>query len=228
MVAVINFGGQYAHLIARRIRELHVKSELVSPDVKIEDLKKLNPKAIILSGSPHSVYEKNSPKPDPKIYDLQIPILGICYGLQLIAYQRGSKVSSRKKKQFGKIQIDIKKSELFDKLKSPQTVWFSHGDAIDQLPSEFKQIAQTPNVPFAGFENTKEKIYCIQFHPEVTHTINGTTILRNFLFKISKIKPDWNLKDVTNLIIKDLKKELTGKKVLMAISGGVDSLVAAT
>lgn len=228
MVAVINFGGQYAHLIARRIRELGVKSELVSPDINIQDLKKLNPKALILSGSPYSVYEKNSPKPDPKIYGLQIPILGICYGMQLIAYQIGGKVTSHQKKQFGKIKLEIKKTELFEKLKSPQAVWFSHGDAIDQLPSGFKPIAQTPFVPFAGFENINEKIYGIQFHPEVTHTLKGMTILNNFLFKIAKIKPDWDIKDVKNLIIKDLKKELAGKKVLMALSGGVDSLVAAT
>src|SRR3989344_1074058 len=228
MVAVINFGGQYAHLIARRIRQLGVKSELISPDIKIGDLKKLNPQALILSGSPYSVYQKKSPKPDPKIYDLGVPILGICYGMQLIAYQLGGKVSSHNKKQFGKIRIEITKSGLFEKLKSQQTVWFSHGDCVDQLPKGFKTVAQTPFIPFAGFENINKKLYGIQFHPEVTHTQEGMKILSNFLFKIAKIKPDWNLDEFKKLIIHNLKEKLVGKKVLMALSGGVDSLVAAT
>lgn len=228
MVIVINFGGQYAHLIARRIRQLGVKSALVSPDIKIEDLKKLNPQAIILSGSPHSVYEKHSPKPDPNIYSLGTPILGICYGMQLIAYQLGGKVSSHQQKQFGKIQIETKKSGLFEKLESAQSVWFSHGDIVDKLPKDFKPIAKTLHVSIAGLENAAQKIYGIQFHPEVTHTTHGMTILNNFLFKIANVKKDWNLAKVKKIIVDDLKHKVDGKKVLMALSGGVDSTVAAT
>ncbi len=228
MIVVINFGGQYAHLIARRIRELGVKSELVQPDISISNLKKLNPKAIILSGSPFSVYEKDSPKVDSEIYDLQIPILGICYGMQLMAYQLKGKVTNHQTKQFGKISLAINKSELFGTLKSPQTVWFSHGDAVDKLPIGFNIIAKTTSAPIAGFENIKCKFYGIQFHPEVTHTEGGSVVLSNFLFKIAKVKKDWDLKEVKNQIVNNLKKQLAGKKVLMALSGGVDSLVAAT
>src|SRR3989344_4551125 len=145
MVAVINFGGQYAHLITRRIRELGVKSELISPNIKINKLLELTPQAIIFSGSPSSVYEKKSPKVDPKIYDLAIPILGICYGQQLMAAQLGGKVSSHSAKQFGKELLDLKKSFLFSQVKSPQPVWFSHGDQVDKIPTAFKIIASSKN-----------------------------------------------------------------------------------
>jgi GMP synthase (glutamine-hydrolysing) len=229
MVAVINFGGQYAHLIARRVRELGVKSELFLPNVKIAHLQKLKPQAIIFSGSPYSVYEKNSPKIDPKIYDLKIPILGICYGMQLIAHQLGGKVGAHESKQFGKVSLKLNKnSKLFEGLKSEETVWFSHGDAVDKLPSNFKQIAQTVSVPLAGIENTDKRIFGIQFHPEVTHTGGGMQILANFAFNISGCQKDWDLGEIKTSIVKNLKSELGTKKVLMAISGGVDSLVAAT
>ena len=228
MVVVVNFGGQYAHLIARRVRELGVKSELVAPDIPKTQLEKLNPDAIILSGSPFSVYEKGAPKLDPSVYELDIPILGICYGMQLIAYQLGGKVTSHEAKQFGKVRVEIKNSKLFDGLSGDQTVWFSHGDAVDRLPAQFEQIAETSFVKNAGFESTKGNIFGIQFHPEVTHTPSGMKILSNFLFNISKAKKDWNIKEVKNQIITNLKKEVGRDKVVMALSGGVDSLVAAT
>ena len=227
MVLVFNFGGQYAHLIARRIRELGVKSELVSPNISIKDIQKLRPQALIFSGSPYSVYEKNSPKVDPKIYDLNIPILGICYGMQLISYQLGGKVNSHQKKQFGKIQLEVGKSNLFKSLENKQIVWFSHGDAVEKLPKGFEVTAKTSSAPIAGFEDEKRKIYGIQFHPEVTHTKKGREILKNFLFKIAISKKDWDLKNVKANIAKKLKADLKEQKVLMALSGGVDSLVAA-
>src|SRR3989344_5153501 len=187
MVAVINFGGQYAHLIARRIRELKVKSELVNPDISVEDLKKLNPQALIFSGSPFSVYEKNAPHSSHKLYDLNIPILGICYGQQLIAYQLSGKVTSHEQKQFGKETLQIKNSQLFKGLSKKQIVWFSHGDQVNKIPTGFRSIAQTKNAKYAGIEYEKKKLYGIQFHPEVTHTACGMKVLSNFLFKISQV-----------------------------------------
>lgn len=228
MVLVINFGGQYAHLIARRIRDLNVKSQLVSPEISIVQLKKLSPQAIILSGSPFSCYEKNAPKIDKKIYDLNLPILGICYGQQLMAYQLGGKVSSHTAKQFGKENLKIAKSQLFAGLNSPQTVWFSHGDHVDKVPQGFSAVASTKNAKVAAMENTAKKLYGIQFHAEVTHTPNGMQILSNFLFKIAKAKKDWNLTELKKSLIKNLQSEVGNEKVLMALSGGVDSLVAAT
>jgi len=227
MVAVINFGGQYAHLIARRVRGLGVKSELVNPDIKINDLKKLNPQALILSGSPYSVYGKNSPKINPEIYDLKIPVLGICYGMHLIAEQLGGQIKGQNYKQFGKVKINLQKSNLFDGLSTNQTVWFSHGDVVKSSPPNFKSIGKTRTVSIAAFENSKNNIYGIQFHPEVTHTSCGMKILENFLFNITKCKKDWDLKQIRNSMIKNLRFELKSEKVLMAISGGVDSLVAA-
>lgn len=228
MVAVFNFGGQYAHLIARRVRDLGVKSELFAPDIDPQKITGKNPQAIIFSGSPHSVYTKNAPQPNMKIYDLNIPILGICYGHQLMAYQLHGKVSSHTSKQFGKEFLKIKKSSLFSKLKPTQTVWFSHGDQIDKTPSGFTVIGSTYGAKIAAMQNLKKKFYGIQFHPEVTHTENGKKILSNFLFKISKANKDWNISEVKEHLIKELKDEIGNEKVIMALSGGVDSLVAAT
>lgn len=228
MIAVVNFGGQYAHLIARRIRELGVKSELVPPNISPPQLVKINPDALIFSGSPASVYERNAPKVNPQIYNLSLPILGICYGQQLMAHQLGGKVSAREAKQFGKELVTISKSNLFKGLTSPQTVWFSHGDQVDKLPPGFKIIGSTQNVHIAAMENSARKLYGIQFHAEVAHTPGGAQILSNFLFKIAKVKNDWSLKSVKNQIIKNLSKQLSGQKVLMALSGGVDSTVAAS
>jgi GMP synthase (glutamine-hydrolysing) len=227
MVVVFNFGGQYAHLITRRVRELGSKCELVSPNIKIEELKKLSPDAIIFSGSPFSVYEKNAPHPDPKVYDLGIPILGICYGQQLIAYQLNGKVISRSTKQFGKENLRINNSPLFKNLSKKEVVWFSHGDQVDKVPGGFEVIASTKSAHIAGFQNLSKKIFGIQFHPEVTHTQKGTTVLKNFLFDIANVKKDWNLGQVKDSIIKAVKSEVGQEKIIMAVSGGVDSLVAA-
>jgi len=228
MVAVINFGGQYAHLIARRVRELGVKSELLEPSIAPIVLSKLNPQAIILSGSPASVYEKNAPEIDPKIYSLNLPILGICYGQQLMVYQLGGKVSPHSSKQFGKEIVRIKTSPLFTGLSQNQSVWFSHGDQVDVLPRGFNSIGSTKNAKYAAIEDLENKFYGIQFHAEVTHTSSGAKILSNFLFNIAKSEKDWNLKTKSNEIIAQLKRQLKRDKIIMAISGGVDSLVAAT
>ncbi len=228
MILVFNFGGQYAHLIARRVRDLGVKSELVNPDISVNEVKKLNPDALILSGSPFAPYEKGAPKLDKKIYDLNVPILGICYGQQLIADQLGGKVTAHEKKQFGKETLEIKKSDLFAGVGGPQTVWFSHGAQVDKLPAGFEAIGSTKAAKISAFQNEKKKIYAVQFHIEVTHTPSGTKILSNFLFKIANAKKDWSLKTQKEEIITKLKKQIGNDKILMAVSGGVDSTVAAT
>lgn len=228
MVAVVNFGGQYAHLIARRIRELGVKSELVPPSISPSQLVKINPGALIFSGSPASVYGRDAPKVNPQIYNFGLPVLGICYGQQLMAHQLGGKVSAHEAKQFGREMVQISNSNLFKGLTSPQTVWFSHGDQVDKLPPGFKIIGSTQNAKVAAMEDSRRKLYGIQFHAEVVHTPGGAQILSNFLFKIAKVKNDWSLKSVKNQIIKNLSKQLSGQKVLMAASGGVDSTVAAS
>src|SRR3989344_9433441 len=228
MIVVFNFGGQYAHLIARRVRQFGVKSELVSPETSAAQLLKFSPQAIIFSGSPASVYEKDAPLPDPQIYKLGLPILGICYGQQLMAAQLGGEVSAHQSKQFGRELLKITKSALFGNLKSLQTVWFSHGDQVDRLSTGFKIIASSKNAKIAGMEDSSRRFYGIQFHPEVTHTPNGEAILSNFLFKIAKAKKDWNLTAIKENLIEDLKNKIKSEKVMMALSGGVDSLVAAT
>jgi GMP synthase (glutamine-hydrolysing) len=228
MIIIVNFGGQFAHLIARRVREQGVKSELVHPDISKDELLKLNPQAIIFSGSPFSCYEKNAPKIDRKIYDLNLPILGICYGQQLMAHQLGGKVIPHEKKQFGKEAITVQKSKLFSGLNKTQTVWFSHGDRVSKLPGGFRVIAKTTSVAIAAMENRAKNLYAIQFHPEVTHTTNGAQILSNFLFRIAGVQKDWDLKHIKSQIVANLQKEIGQEKVLMAISGGVDSLVAAS
>src|SRR3989338_4812580 len=228
MVAVFYFGGQYAHLIARRVRELGAKSELVSPDISKKDLKKLSPQVLILSGGPASAYDKNAPKLDKQIYTLGIPILGICYGNQLMAYQLDGKVSSHSRKQFGKEFLKIEKSPLFEGLKNPQIVWFSHGDQVEKLPDGFEIIGSTKSAKIAAMQNLKKNFYGIQFHAEVSHTPDGQKILSNFLFKIAKAKKDWNLKKVRENLVKSLQQSIGTQKVLMALSGGVDSTVAAT
>lgn len=227
MVLVFNFGGQYAHLIARKVRELGIKSELVAPDTSAGQVKKLNPQAIIFSGSPYSVYDKNAPHPDIRVYDFGIPILGICYGHQLLAYQLKGKVSQGLAKQFGKEKLFVSKSPLFSDLSKEEQVWFSHGDHVESMPPGFRVIASTSSSRIAGMENLKKKYFSVQFHPEVTHTKKGMKVLSNFLFDIAQAKRDWNLKNIKTNIIKKLKKDLADQKVLMALSGGVDSLVAA-
>lgn len=228
MVAVINFGGQYAHLIARRVRELGVKSELFPPGVPVKNLLKENPQAIIFSGSPHSAYQKTSPTIDLSVYELEIPILGICYGHQLMAIQLGGKVTSSEKKQFGKEILNITKSELFEGLKVAETVWFSHGDQVTSLPVGFKTIAKTKTANIAAMEHTTKPLFSVQFHPEVTHTEKGMRVLSNFLFNIANVEKDWNLQNKVNQIVRNLKNQIAQSKVIMAISGGVDSLVAAS
>ena len=183
MIVILNFGSQFAHLIARRVRDLGVKAEILPFDVDIEAIKMFNPSGVIFSGGPNSVLNKGSPLPNKNIYMLGVPILGICYGHQVMAKMLGGKVVKGKYREFGKERIKIQnKSSLFFGLQINQTVWFSHGDQVQKLPSGFKQSASTESCKNAAFSDEKRKFYGIQFHPEVTHTQNGEFILRNFSF----------------------------------------------
>lgn len=219
---ILDFGSQYTQLIARRIRQMGYYAEILPYNAKVD----ANVKGIILSGSPSSVYEKNAPKPDDSIYALGVPILGICYGMQLIAEKFGAKVSQAQKREYGSAQLYIdKQDKLFDNLTNNNIVWMSHADKIDTLPLGFETICHTNNSPYAAIRNLDKKIWSIQFHPEVSHTQNGNLILENFVTKICGLKKDWDMGDFLKKTIEDIIFEVKDKKVLCAISGGVDSSV---
>ena len=226
MIAVVDFGSQYTHLITRRIRELGVEAQIFSP--KIDLTKVDNVEGIILSGGPSSVYEKGSPSLSSSVLKLGAPVLGICYGLHLLAKNLGGKVIAGKSREYGKEVVLVKNSSpLFKGLGSRQTVWLSHGDKVIKLPEDFRVIANSSSCPISAFSNIEQKIYAVQFHPEVVHTENGQTILKNFVFGICKVKKSWRVSDLTSSLVEKLKGEIRNGKVLIGVSGGVDSLVAA-
>lgn len=228
-IAILDFGSQYTHLIARRIRELKVYSRIVPYNINPEKLWSNNPKAIILSGGPASVNVKESPICDKEIFNLGLPILGICYGAQLIAKLLGGKVSKSTAREYGKAILNIKgTSPLLKNLNSKETIWMSHQDKITKLPKDFKTIGTTSNSPMAAIENKNENFYGVQFHPEVAHTPKGKTILENFLFNIADCKPTWNMHSFIDKAIKELREKIGNEKVVCALSGGVDSSVLAT
>ena len=227
-VAILDFGSQYTYLIARRVRELKVYSEIVPFNINPLELKKKSPKAIILSGGPASVVFKKSPRCHKEIFNLQIPVLGICYGAQLMAEVLKGKVKDSKKREYGKSELAAKsKSDLFKGLGLKETVWMSHGDRIIRLPKDFKVIGVSSNSPVAAMENKPRKLFGVQFHPEVVHTPMGKRILRNFVISISGCRPTWNIRSFVKNTIKELKKEIGDEKVLCGLSGGVDSSVLA-
>lgn len=227
-VLVLDFGGQYNQLIARRVRELNVYSEMLPYNVSIERIKQINPKGIIFSGGPASVYEENSPKPDPAIYDLGIPIFGICYGMQIMNLQLGGKVESSGKKEYGKAEIVTNPASiLFKDLKEEQVVWMSHGDLITEVPEGFGSAAKTPDTPYAAFANEEKAFFGVQFHPEVNHTEYGNEILNNFLLEVCKCTADWTMGNVIETEIRKIKEMAGDKKVICGLSGGIDSSVAA-
>lgn len=228
MIAVLDFGSQYTHLITRRIREFGVKAEIFDHDVSDKVLLENNAEGIILSGGPASVFEKNAPGLNKKILDLGIPVLGICYGHQLIAFMCGAKVGIGKSREYGEEIIEIKKdSQLFEGLKSHEQVWFSHGISVYKLPKEFKIIATTKSLPVAAYYNPDKNIFGLQFHPEVAHTPCGNIILKNFLSTICKAKKSWKIENLKRDIIRNLKFKIGNKKVMIGVSGGVDSTVSA-
>lgn len=229
MIAVLDFGGQYNELIARRIRDLSVYSELLPFSTPIEKLKDKNIKGIIFTGGPRSVYESDAPTIDKEIFNLGKPILGICYGAQEIAYSLGGSVNQTEKKEFGLTRItNIKDSPLFKDIPSNHDVFMSHGDSITKLPNGFEIIAKSENTPISAFANETLKLYGLQFHPEVNHSVYGNKILENFVFEIAKCKPTWKMEDFINESIASIRNQVGDNAVLCALSGGVDSLVTAT
>ena len=228
-ILVLDFGSQYTQLIARRIRESDVYSEILPWDVDIKKIEDINPKGIILSGGPESVTDIHTPRAPKIVFDLQVPILGICYGMQTLAEQMGGQVTTSEKKEFGFSILDIEdNSKLFTGSSSEAIdVWMSHGDKVETLPNDFKLIASTESAPIAAMEHSSKPIYALQFHPEVTHTKGGKLILDNFIFEICSCKPDWKLDDLISSRIQEIKDTTNGEKVLLGLSGGVDSSVTA-
>ena len=228
MIVVIDFGSQYNQLIARRVRECKVYCQIEPPGVDIETIKSLNPDGIILSGGPSSIYEKNSPKTDPAIFDLGIPILGICYGMQFMVDALGGTVKKATKREYGFAGLSIHNPEnLFETIDQTATCWMSHGDSISKLPKEFIITASTDNTEIAAVENRDKHFYGLQFHPEVEHTPQGKQMLKNFLFTICGCKPNWTMKTFAKESIEQIKAQVGDKKVILGLSGGVDSSVTA-
>ncbi|MBR2760675.1 MAG: glutamine-hydrolyzing GMP synthase [Solobacterium sp.] len=228
-IIVLDFGSQYNQLIARRIREFGVYSELHPGDMKLADILKMGSvKGIIFSGGPNSVYEENSVKCDPAIFDSGLPILGICYGMQMCHYMLNGKVESAEKKEYGRAELKIDPSSpLFEGLSENQTVWMSHGDQVTVPAEGFRCIASSSTCPYAACENAKRKIYTLQFHPEVRNSEHGLQMLSNFVFRICGAKADWTMKDFIAVSTEKIKETTGNDKVLLALSGGVDSSVVA-
>ena len=227
-IAVLDFGSQYTQVIARRIRECSVYSEIMPFNTKASELKKQGVCGIILSGGPASVLTKGSPRPDKRIFDLGVPVLGICYGLQLMGHMLGGKIVSSKHREYGLGKLSFKgESRLLKGIESPMQVWNSHGDKIEKLPEGFKAIGTTENSAYALIENKKRGFYGMQFHPEVAHTPRGMEIIKNFLYGICGCTGDWTMSDYVGKAIEDIRAKVGDKKVILGLSGGVDSSVAA-
>jgi GMP synthase (glutamine-hydrolysing) len=228
VILILDFGSQYTQLIARRIREIGVYSEIKPFDIDIDQIKSLNPKGIVLSGGPSSVYAKDAPLPSADIFDMGVPILGICYGLQVLAFLLGGKVDAASHREYGRANIEILDShDLFAGIDNPAQVWMSHGDHLTDLPQNFEIIAKTQNSPIAAIRRQDRAFFGIQFHPEVVHTPQGKDILNNFALKICDCRGDWNASSFIDTTVSDLRERLKDQRVLCALSGGVDSTVAA-
>jgi GMP synthase (glutamine-hydrolysing) len=228
-VVVVDYGAQYAQLIARRVRECHVYSEIVPHDILIDDLKAKHPAGIILSGGPKSVHSPGAPSADPKLFELGIPVLGICYGLQLMALNLGGEVARTSTAEFGKtlLQVDAPNATLFRELPPDQTVWMSHNDAVVRAPDGFVVTASTPASPVAAFEDRERGMYGVQFHPEVAHTPKGTELLKNFLYDACDLMPSWTMTSIIETAIEQIRATVGDERIVCALSGGVDSSVAA-
>lgn len=225
---ILNFGGQYNQLIARRVRECGVYCEVISRKTPIEEIKKRKPTGIIFTGGPNSVYAENAPRIDKEIFELGIPVLGICYGCQLMAFTLGGTVSTAEMREYGKTETNYDvQSKLFNELPEKGISWMSHTDYISKLPDGFKASAYSDSCPAAAIENEDKKLYGIQFHPEVNHTENGVAMLRNFLYNVCGFTDDWSMENYVKTAIADIRAKVGDKKVLLALSGGVDSSVAA-
>ncbi len=228
LILILDFGGQYNQLIARRVRECNVYSEVVPYNISMEEIKEKNPKGIIFTGGPASVYGENAPRCNPEIFELGIPILGICYGMQLMTYTLGGKVARANKREYGTIDVSIDNSSLLlQAFENTNGFLMSHTDYVETVPEGFKNIGSTLSCPNAAMENPEKKLYGIQFHPEVNHSVNGIQVIKNFLFHICNCKGDWIISSFAQESIQKLKEKIGDKKALCALSGGVDSSVAA-
>jgi GMP synthase (glutamine-hydrolysing) len=227
LVLVLDFGAQYNQLIARRVREANVYCEVVPCTISAEDLKARNPKGIIFTGGPSVVYEEGAPSVDLKIFELGIPILGICYGAQLIAHLVDGKVEASTQREYGKKALSTEKHAIFTNVSSETSCWMSHTYQVASLPAGYQTIASTDHCPIAAFANDSKQIYGFQYHPEVEHTPEGTRMMHNFLYEICACKGDWKMSNFVTETIEKLRLQIGDKKVLCAMSGGVDSSVAA-
>ena len=228
-IIVLDFGSQYNQLITRRLRDFGIYSELLSHKLTADEIKEINPKGIIFSGGPNSVYDPNAFKVDPEIFKLGIPILGICYGMQLMSYDLGGKVEKADNSEYGRADIEVLDDEavLFKGLPKKQYVWMSHGDLVTQAPAGFEVTATSKNCPIASIADNDRKFYGVQFHPEVRNSEYGLDILRRFAFDVCGAKANWTMDDFIDMQIDEIRKEVGDKKVILGLSGGVDSSVTA-
>ena len=227
MILIIDFGSQYNQLITRRVREHHVYCEIEPPDITLSSIKALSPQGIILSGGPASIYEKNSPKADAGIFNLNIPVLGICYGMHFMIKGLGGEVEGTDKREYGLADLKITdQGDIFHGVNDKTPCWMSHGDSVSQLPDGFNIIASTENTRISAVANNGKRFYGLQFHPEVAHTPEGKKMLGNFLFNICRCKKSWTMKSFVRKATEEIKTEVGDKKVILGLSGGVDSSVA--
>lgn len=228
-ILIVDYGSQYTQLIARRIRERHVFCSIISPkELSVEKLNQLKPKALILSGGPNSVYSENAPLPDPKIFEQSIPTLGICYGMQAMVHLLGGKVRKVTTREYGRSMMRVTNShELFEGVKNQSVSWMSHGDSVENLPDGFEIIAQTDNTATAAIADMKRHLFGLQFHPEVVHTEEGAKIIDNFIFKSAQCRGEWTMRSFIKESKERIQSQVGDNKVVLGLSGGVDSSVAA-
>jgi GMP synthase (glutamine-hydrolysing) len=228
MIIIIDFGSQYNQLIARRVRENHVFCQIVPPATALAEIEARRPQGIILSGGPSSIYEPGSPTADPGIFDLGVPVLGICYGMQFMVKALGGRVERAEKREYGFAELSIARPEgLFKGVASQTSCWMSHGDSIRRLPRGFQVTAATPNTPYAAAAHPRRRLFGVQFHPEVAHTPAGGVMLKNFLFDLCGCRPSWTMKSFAREAVEEVRGQVGAKKVILGLSGGVDSSVAA-
>ncbi|MFZ2644229.1 MAG: glutamine-hydrolyzing GMP synthase [Verrucomicrobiia bacterium] len=228
-IIILDFGSQYTQVIARRVREFNVFSTIMRPDTRAAEIDALAPNGIILSGGPMSVYQKGAPMPDPGIFALGIPVLGICYGMQVMGHLLNGKVAHGQKREYGRAELDVTvpSCPLFTNLDSKQAVWMSHGDKLTELPRGFEAIARSGNSPFGAMECRERNLYGLQFHPEVVHTPHGREILKNFMFRVCGCQGLWTMASFIERSVKEIRATVGNDRVILGLSGGVDSAVAA-
>ncbi|MCR9210906.1 MAG: glutamine-hydrolyzing GMP synthase, partial [bacterium] len=227
-ILVLDFGSQYAQLIARRVREQNVYCQIVRHDISAERIAELAPKGIILSGGPNSVYEEGAPKCDEGLFDLGIPVLGICYGMQLACQALGGKVDNTPSREYGRAMCDfVDRDSIFRGMQESEQVWMSHGDQVSQIADQFTAMAKTSTCPYAAIRHNERPVFGMQFHPEVTHTPHGGQILRNFVIDVCGCDGSWKLGDFADAAIESIRKQVGDKRVICGLSGGVDSSVVA-